>query len=382
MRRVGMLCVVLILGCDGIETSQKAVAGWPNQDTAELVPACGNGVREVGEQCDDGGQVNLDGCSATCQFEQVQRVNFAQFQFTGDVTCPSNALGGAIVGSAAQAELQQSVDSAIQDGSMSVLFQLLGLDDLTGNADPIIDVGVLGGTPIAGVGYDGTLDLDWWYQVDPAMIDAQRFPLARLGGDITARVLSTQPGGLKIPVRLGGTLSTLSLSNARLSVGIGASSAPLVSSGTPPGHLASEQLDPALVSFASAGEKNAIGAGTLCGNVSASSLSQVPIPSALVSGGFLSCMEGYMASNSLLDVLVGGCRILFVRQIRPTQPDTEDPTAPPAGGGPGYRLTTNSQRQVSGCLDSSGAAADLATCLNDAAYSAYLKFATGRVIAR
>ena len=30
---------------------------------------CGNGVSEAGEQCDDGNQVNGDGCSGTCQFE-------------------------------------------------------------------------------------------------------------------------------------------------------------------------------------------------------------------------------------------------------------------------------------------------------------------------
>ena len=31
--------------------------------------ACGNGVTEAGEQCDDGNVLNGDGCSATCQFE-------------------------------------------------------------------------------------------------------------------------------------------------------------------------------------------------------------------------------------------------------------------------------------------------------------------------
>ncbi len=31
--------------------------------------ACGNGVTEPGEQCDDGNVLNGDGCSATCQFE-------------------------------------------------------------------------------------------------------------------------------------------------------------------------------------------------------------------------------------------------------------------------------------------------------------------------
>src|SRR5690606_23186058 len=35
------------------------------------VPACGDGVLDVGEQCDDGNDALLDGCDADCQFETV-----------------------------------------------------------------------------------------------------------------------------------------------------------------------------------------------------------------------------------------------------------------------------------------------------------------------
>src|ERR1044071_3301013 len=34
-------------------------------------PVCGNGVRESGEDCDDGNAANGDGCSAACALEQV-----------------------------------------------------------------------------------------------------------------------------------------------------------------------------------------------------------------------------------------------------------------------------------------------------------------------
>jgi len=32
-------------------------------------PICGNGVKDTGEQCDDGNTVNNDGCSSTCKIE-------------------------------------------------------------------------------------------------------------------------------------------------------------------------------------------------------------------------------------------------------------------------------------------------------------------------
>jgi cysteine-rich repeat protein len=384
MRVPGLLCLALIVGCDRYMEPPDSPAIDTRQETLEgaLGTACGNGVREPGEQCDDGGQVNLDGCSATCLFEQLHRFNYVQMQFAGDLVCPLNALGGAIVGDTARSELQSNLDAGIKDGSLTALLQLLGLDDLTGNDDRSVGVGILGGTPVAGIGYDGANDLDWWYQIDATSVDALRNPLSILTGNITTRLLTTQPSNLDVPFQSGTAHAVMRASNARLSVVTGASSAPLTSGGAPPGHLASEHLDPTLVSFATAGERNDAAAGRLCGNLSAKSLSQVPIPAPLLAGGLLSCMEGYGTSNSLLDMIVGGCTVLFVRQTRATQPDTEDPMAPPAGAGPGYTLIRNSQRQVSGCTDASGAAVDLETCLNDAAYSAFAKFASGRVIAR
>ena len=378
MRRLGLLSVILAIGCGREAPESGQATAMAQTEAVALASICGNGVREGGEQCDDGGQVNLDGCSASCRFEQVHRINWVLMQFAGDALCPLNALGGAIAGSEARRELQNNLNASIQDGSMTGLLQMLGLDDLTGTDDRSVGVGVLGGTPFAGIGYDGANDLDWWYQVDPTTIDAQRGPLSILPGYIAGRVLTTHPSSVAFRSSNG----VMRASNAWLSVTTGASGAPLTSAGTPPGHLPHEQLDPALVSYATAGERNDFGSGRLCGNASAKSLSQVPAPSALQAGSWLSCFEGYGPSNSLLDVLVGGCTILFTRQIRATQPDTEDPAAPSAGAGPPYRLTRNSLRQVSGCLDAFGAPVDLEICLNDAAYSVFAKFASGRVIAK
>jgi hypothetical protein len=163
---------------------------------------------------------------------------------------------------------------------------------------------------------------------------------------------------------------------------IGATSAPLASAGLPPGHLAAEHLDPALVSYASVGQKNANGSAKLCGNVSAASLKNVPIPTALVGGGLFACSQNYQATNSLLDVLIGGCNILFVQQIKPTQPDKVDPSVPQPGAGGPYVLQSNAQKVVSTCRDKNNAVVNLQQCLDAAAYSSFFKFATGRVIVK
>jgi hypothetical protein len=170
------------------------------------------------------------------------------------------------------------------------------------------------------------------------------------------------------------------MTSTQLSVTTGASSTPLVSaSGDPPGHLPSENLDPALTSYATCGTTTATGSGRICGDVVARSLSQLPINPMLVTN----CSEGYTASNSMLDVFVGGCRFLgFITVIVPTQPDRSDPAAPIAGAGPPYAFSADASRVVTTCRDRNNAVVDLDTCLDSAAYSAFFKFATDRVIPR
>ena len=45
----------------------------PNGCKSGVCIVCGDGVVQAGEQCDDGNAVSSDGCSATCQTEQVQQ---------------------------------------------------------------------------------------------------------------------------------------------------------------------------------------------------------------------------------------------------------------------------------------------------------------------
>jgi hypothetical protein len=239
-------------------------------------------------------------------------------------------------------------------------------------------MGWISGSPVQGSGYDGTDDLDWWYQADPSTIDAQRDPLALVAGSITSGVLTAGPGNLTVGLDFAGSMGYLDLSNAKMVIEIGASSPPLTSGGGTPGHLAGENLDPALVSFASAGEKSSTKAGKLCGAISAYSLDQVPIPSTLISY----CSPTYTANDSMLDLIIGGCSVFFFGQmIKPTQPDSEDPEVAPAGAGPPYKIYSYAGGHTAdGCRASNGQKVNKTACFKDAAYSSYMLFASGRVI--
>ena len=63
--------------------------------------------------------------------------------------------------------------------------------------------------------------------------------------------------------------------------------------------------------------------------------------------------------------------------IAPTQPDQIDPAST---GGP-YKLSADSGHHINACKDKKGTTVALQTCLDDAAYSAYLGFTMDRVIA-
>lgn len=346
---------------------------------------CGNGMRETGEQCDDSNTTNLDGCDSACKFEQVHRATWLQMQFGTEAPfCPGNAFGGAI-SVAGQGQIQMGLDTGIKDGTISLMFKMLRLGDLTGTSEPALEIGFFAGTPVKpmGVTYDGTKDLDWWHTIAAASVDANRNPLEKLTGYISAKTLHAGPGKLTLGINFAGIPATLKMSDARLRASIGMSSTPLVSTGTTPGHRASENLDPALQSFASQALPNDTDAGRLCGNIGAVSFDQVPVPPPLTMG-MLACDQGYTAANTLLDIIVSGCTVFGAFSvIAATQPDQVDSTAPVAGAGGPYTFTTNSAtKEVNGCRDKNNQMVDLNTCRNAAAYSAFFKFATGRVIPR
>jgi cysteine-rich repeat protein len=323
-------------------------------------PFCGDGILQTPkEQCDDGANVNLDGCSSTCKFEQNQRMNSLTMQFLIDTFCTRNALGGAIVGGFAQGGLQSNINTSINNGTLSLLFAMLDITDLSGTTEPSFNMGVLSGTPAAGAGYNGNSDTDWWYTADPTAIDGNRVPKSRLSASIVSNALSVTSGSLNLPI-LGGTLD---LSNIKMEARTGAVSPPTASAGSPPGHLSSEHLDSNLQSYAS------MGSGELCGGVSAQSLASTPAPSLATS-----CSPAYTANNSLLDVLVGGCSAFFGTQIAATQPDLGDSNGP-------YTLQTDpTTHAVNGCKDKNLNPVPLPACLTIAGYSSFFTFTTDRVI--
>jgi hypothetical protein len=322
--------------------------------------------------------MNLDGCDSTCHFEQVLRATSLTLESTVDAVCTSNAFGQAFTATVL-GQLQSALDNTVQDGSTSILFKMVGLDDLSGTNDGALSVGVMKGLPVAGTPYNGHADVDWWYTVDPNSIDAARQPKAVLPGTIASGALSAGPGVAAVPIVLGGVPAALQMSSLRVSAALGSSSTPLLSAGAvPPGHLASEHLDPGLTSFETAS------VGTMCGSISAASLAQIPVPAALAAGGASACGMGYTTTtNSLLDVMVGGCTVLgFLTAVNKTQPDQIVPTMTQPGAGGPYKLTLDGTHHVNACKDSANATVDLTQCLNAAAYSSYFDFTADRVIAK
>jgi cysteine-rich repeat protein len=360
--KISILGLLLTAACTVDPSEETDSAQSANSDT------CGNGVRDANEHCDDGNDTNLDGCSKTCRFEQVHRMNKVEMMFSADSFCTSNALGGAVRG-LAQGQVQDALSAAVADGTMSILLAFEGLSDPTGRTPGPLTLGTFFAEP-------GTVGgVDTWYTTSPLSIDADRSPLAKVPAQVSGSTLTAGPGSAAFALDLGGSPVNLKLANARLKATLGPATAPLVSNGSSPGHLASEQLDPALLSF------ETTRGGQICGDVSAASLAAIPVPEPLTSGA-TRCSQGYTMANSMLDVLVGGCSVFFMTVIGATQPDKVDASAPAAGAGGPYRLTTGSGRKVTGCRDRNNASVPLDACLASAAYSAAFRFETQRVIAR
>ena len=351
----------LILASGAILVSLVACAGQSDDassdESAATATTCGNGVRDTGEQCDDGNTTNLDGCSSTCQFEQIHRLNTVSMNYATDSFCTANAIGTAIK-SVAQGQITSAINSAVGDGSLTVLLEAANLKDPTG-ANGSFTLESYTGAPVS----KSSLGLDAAFTASKVSLNPDGSSKVNMPATSVSDQVSAGPGNIAFSLALAGAPVNINLSSARIHATVGAASAP-------GGHAASQHLDPSLQTFATTT------GGEMCGNISAATLQGVAVPAALISGS-TSCSADYDSSNNMLDVIVGGCSVFFFTALSATQPD-QATSAPAVGAGAPYKLSQNGTH-VTGCTDKSGAAVNLSACLAAAGYSAGFKFTTQRV---
>jgi cysteine-rich repeat protein len=306
-------------------------------------PVCGDDVLQSGEQCDDndGTPATLDGCDASCRYEAMVRMTDLQIsgaQAPSGCAPRDNVFGRTVLTGTALSALNPSLRSEVTDGNVNILVQMIGLDDLTGTADPSLQLGLMSGDPDPARGaWPGGAPLDWWFLVDPTTVDAGGLPVARFTtASLAARNLAAGPSDVTISLALGGSPAALQMRAARLFAGVDNPPAP----SHPP-------YPPLLASGLTMFETMTATAGTqgLCGNITVASLAQIPLPEDLAAGGSYPCEDctflgrvshsyTYCGAdqpvgpgcNSLLDAMVGGCRYLgcFVGIINATQPDVDN----------------------------------------------------------
>ncbi len=296
---------------------------------------CGDGVIAGNEQCDDGNTKNLDGCDSTCHYETVMR--FTQFAFSTD-PAPSycvhsdNAFGSAIADAVFQS-VNGTLLNTINGGNFNGFLSFGGLDDLTGANAASVGLALLTGTIDSN--YPGTWNsntLDEWYLVDTNLLDAQDQPLQVFSpAAIANHILSAGPSPANLRLVLATTPNEIDSLDTTIRATINTSPAP-DEPASPPSALAS-----GLKVFRSV-TATAQDQG-LCGVATVASLANVTLPQDLCLGPN-TCQPSttcpgsrtYTCDQSLLDVLVGGCKVtaLCLPAVIATQPDVGTGGNPPA----------------------------------------------------
>lgn len=346
-------CVLSLCGDGFVDAGGGEACEPPNTPTCNsvcqtIVPnVCGDGTIADAEHCDDGATSNLDGCDASCKYELFMRMNdvtIERGQAPAWCDRQTNALGGALSSIAADS-MNGSLAEGVNDGTMNILVQMLGLDDLTGVADPAFDVGITSGVtdPLAGA-WPGNDPIDWPFLLAPTTVDANGVPVHRFTpGSVAARAFAAGPSDVPLTILFGSTPAVLQLLNGnvrgRFSTATGVPAPP------PSQLVAGLQVANGLVADGSS--------EGLCGNVTVESLAKIPVPEELTTGmnacrdtcsnseRYTYCGEGNPVGpncNSLLDVFVGGCRAaLCITAISRTQPDVNN------GGHAPLTLGTNNK---------------------------------------
>jgi len=307
--------------------------------TDAYMPGCGNNVRDPGEQCDDGDRYNLDGCDSACRYEVVTRITDLDIQRgMAPAMCVhrTNRFGSAVTALAA-GPLNTALSDGITAGTTNILIQALGLDDLTGVADPSFTLGVGGAScdPTGATCPRTGNPLDSWYIMNHTGLDAMGHTTSTITAALAARALTTSGNPtVSFPFTLGGSSLLLQMNNVHVIAQISNAAADVPSLPAPP----PASIDPTLRVL-----EVINGAGSsqgICGDITVSSLAAIPVPDILAVGGsnacgcasgsrsYTSCGTGPVtpACNTLLDVFVGGCNadsgiIGCVNAITASQPD-------------------------------------------------------------
>ena len=353
----------------GARDAGHDVAVVHGRDAAPPPPGCGNGVLDGDEQCDDGNVVDLDGCDSQCHYEMVTRMTSISIASTaGPAFCvhPGNALGTKAITSLALGQLNPPLQTDVTNGTVNVFTQFLSLSDLKGASATGFQIGVLDGKldPAKGTWPSAGNPIDWWFLADPTTVN-DGVPTGLLSSGVLAGgTLTAGPSTVNVDLTLGGSAAALTMRDAKIAASIPASPAPDVPA-PPPMKLAAGITVFQTITATGADQG-------LCGDITVQSLAQIPVPSALTTGT-AKCSENYTycgasmpvsaTCNSLLDVIVGGCKVLgAITAVAATQPDV-----PPSSGGAVVPLTVGASGKVT------VPAAD-----EDEAYSAFLQFAVNR----
>lgn len=320
---------------------------------------------DPGEQCDDGNKFDLDGCDSSCNLEVIQRMTTIAIsgnQGPGFCVHNGNALGSKAISSVALGQLNPPLQADATNGTVNVMTQVFGLSDLKGqNASGFkIGVGDAKIDPAKGAWPTGNMPEDWDFLADPSVVNMGMLTGLLQNGTVSGGNLTAGPSTVNLTLTLGGSPAALQMNNAKI---VGSVNKTTSAPGDMP---ANEKVAAGTVMFDTITATGA--AQGLCGDITVSSLAQIPAPQALTSGS-TACTEGYTYCgmgmpvgancNSLLDVLVGGCTVFIIQAVVPTQPDVAGP------GGP-HNLSPGAGKKVT-------------PPANDGdAYSAYLTFATTR----
>lgn len=302
-------------GSEGGNSPVLQDAQPPSQEALD----CGDGLLDLGEQCDDGNTDAFDGCDGECRQEVFFRLNdFAIATEPAPSFCELGAFNTAF-GSIALPTINARLSAGASLGASVPLMQLIGLDDLSGRDDAEVELGSARG--IAGSEGLVPMQRDQIVTIVQSTHGGGGRP-TRMAGKLQGGTLEVGPGNMLLPLDFAGNDFTLRLFDARLRARL---DVPSVPSQHPSGFQATESSPEYLVT-------TGLGDG-LCGAISVESLSKIPVMNELAEGvGSVTCEETYVACepgavagedcSSLLDALIAGCNAGgFGAVVAATQPD-------------------------------------------------------------